>query len=51
MGTYKLCQTNRISTVLSGDVGKNSSSVGGYGTNATICQDILIFEPRIERSE
>lgn len=38
----------RLHTMYSNEVGKNSSSYMGSGTNATICQDVLIFERRIE---
>lgn len=38
----------RLHTMYSNEVGKNSSSYMGSGTNATICQDVLVFERRIE---
>lgn len=41
----------RLHTMYSNEVGKNSSSYMGSGTNATICQDVLIFERRIGKQE
>lgn len=41
----------RLHTMYSNEVGKNSSSYMGSGTNATICQDVLVFERRIEAKQ
>ena len=38
----------KLHTMYSNELGKNALSVMGYGTNSTVCQDVLIFERRIQ---
>lgn len=37
----------RLHTVYSNELGKNALAVLGFGTNTTVCEDVLIFERRI----
>lgn len=39
----------RLHTAYSNQLGVNSSSSYGSGTNSTICEDVLIFERRVEK--
>jgi hypothetical protein len=37
----------RLHTMYSNELGKQSAAVLGFGTNATVCEDVLIFERRV----
>lgn len=41
----------RLHTMYSNELGKNALSVLGLGVNATACEDVLIFERRIQGTE
>lgn len=41
----------KLHTIYSNELGKNAVSLLGLGVNATACEDVLIFERRIERFE
>ena len=38
----------KLHTIYSNELGKNAIRVLGFGTNSTACEDVLIFERRIE---
>jgi hypothetical protein len=38
----------KLHTMYSNELGKNALSVLGFGVNSTACQDVLIFERRIQ---
>lgn len=38
----------RLHTIYSNELGKNALSIMGFGTNSTACEDVLIFERRIQ---
>lgn len=40
----------KLHSVYSNELGKNALSVIGLGVNSTACEDVLIFERRVERS-
>jgi len=39
----------RLHSVYSNELGKNALSVLGYGVNSTACEDVLIFERRVQK--
>ena len=39
----------KLHTIYSNELGKNALSILGLGVNATACEDVLIFERRIEK--
>lgn len=41
----------KLHTIYSNELGKNAISVLGLGVNATACEDVLIFERRIQELE
>lgn len=41
----------KLHTMYSNELGKNAIAILGLGVNATACEDVLIFERRIERLE
>lgn len=41
----------RLVTMYSNEIGKNTITVGGVGSNVTICEDILVFERCIKSGE
>lgn len=41
----------RLVTMYSNETGKNAITVGGVGSNVTICEDIIIFERCIKEAE
>ena len=38
----------KLHTIYSNELGKNAVSLLGFGTNSTACEDVLIFERRVE---
>lgn len=38
----------KLHTIYSNELGKNALSIMGFGTNATACEDVLIFERRVQ---
>ena len=39
----------KLHTIYSNELGRNEHSAFGYGTNSTACEDVLIFERRVEK--
>lgn len=47
----KATQGWKLHTIYSNELGKNAVSILGLGVNATACEDVLIFERRIQETE
>lgn len=38
----------KLHTMYSNELGKNALMILGFGTNSTACEDVLIFERRVQ---
>ena len=39
----------KLHSIYSNELGKNALRILGFGVNSTACEDVLIFERRIEK--